>query len=431
MALTDAELKHLLRRTEFTARPARVAQLAGLTVEQAVADILDFARNPSDAATPPLRVGPSGRSDIRLDDLVAWWVDRMVSVPRPFAEKMTFFWHGHFTSEIDKVGSGLRMIGQNRMYRSLALGSYRQLVQAMAIDPAMLRYLDNAQNVKASPNQNFARELMELFLLGVGNYTEADVDAMARAWTGHSVDRVSGRYVFRRAQHDFGTKTLFGVARNWDGPATIDYILRDNASLQAIAARLIVKKLWEHFAYPSPAAALVEGLAQQFVASGLDVRRLVTSILTHPEFYSATAKSAIVRPPVDMVVAVLEATGMKPSDLRLVNQFEAMGQTPFNPPNVSGWRSNASWINTSSWAARMTVVSLIAQQHSAKLAPASFVGLSTDEMIDKAAHFARVDLTAASRDAIRQIVGVSTRPTGTALFNLHRAVLVAPEFHIS
>ncbi len=343
-----AQIAHLLRRTEYVARPERLAQLIALpTLEAAVDDIL---------SVPAPVVLPS-EIDHTVDGgewgqyvfATKWWFDRMAfDSPRPVQEKMTFFWHGHFTSEWGKVSDTRAMMRQNKLYRDNALGGFAALAQTMAIEPAMLVYLDNADNSRKSPNQNFARELMELFLLGVGNYTEGDVEASARAWTGHTVD-AAGLYWFRADRHDTGDKTFFGITKNWNGPDIINEILF--GAKQQIVARYIVSKLWDFFAHPGAPTAVLDSVAPAFAANW-DIKQALRSILLRPEFYSITARQGLVRGPVDWIVAVMVQTGYRAALLNPQWYVEGMGQTPFNPPNVSGWRPNGAWINTSAMGTR-------------------------------------------------------------------------------
>ena len=229
MPVSDDDLAHLLRRTEFVVRPARFASLKAMaTLAEVVDDIIDFAPN----GNPPLPAYfQSEDTNSGWDQYVEgcnFWINNMVSKPRPFQEKMTLFWHGHFVSAWWDVGKGFHMMQQTQMYRQNALGNFLTLTQAMAIDRAMLVYLSNAQNVKGSPNQNFARELMELFTLGVGNYTEGDVEAAARAWTGYNADWPEYVSTFYPDRHDTGQKTFFGTTKAWTGPQIITEILQTN-----------------------------------------------------------------------------------------------------------------------------------------------------------------------------------------------------------
>ena len=276
MAVSDDDLAHLLRRTEFVVRPARLAELKSLdlTTYAAVVDnVLNVGLNGSPTLPAYFQTEAADNWDQYVQGCT-FWIDSMLTRPRPILEKMTLFWHGHFVSAWWDVGHGFHLMQQTQMYRENALGNFHTLTQKMAIDRAMLVYLSNAENVKGSPNQNFARELMELFTLGVGNYTEGDVEAAARAWTGHNADWPEYNYVFKANRHDIGMKTFFGTTKNWDGPQIIDEILIDNAAKKQIAARYITKKLWEFLAHPTPPTAVLDALAPAF-ATDMNILNLV------------------------------------------------------------------------------------------------------------------------------------------------------------
>ncbi|MCB1001947.1 MAG: DUF1800 domain-containing protein [Acidimicrobiales bacterium] len=348
-----ADITHLLRRTEFVAKPARVSELTALSIDAAVDDVLDVARNGSPTVPGSLAVHDPDRGWYQYVDAVTWWLEAMRTRPRPIQEKMALFWHGHFTSSWwNSVNRSDHMMRQNQLYRTQGLGNFRSLTQAMAIEPAMLVYLNNNENHKRSPNQNFARELMELFTLGVGNYTEDDVVAAARAWTGHNADWPAYEYHFFPSRHDTGSKTFFGTTKNWDGPDIIDEILRDNLAKKTVAARFITTKLWEFFAHPGIPAGVLDDLSAEFLATDLDLLALMRALLKRPEFYSTTAKQGLVRSPVEWMVALCHHAGVAPEDFGASWLGERMGQSLFNPPNVAGWKSNASWLNTSALSGR-------------------------------------------------------------------------------
>jgi len=353
MVVADpVDIAHLLRRTEFVARPGRIAELSPLSLEQAVDNILDFGPNGAPQLPATLTYHDSTRSWEQFVEAYDWWVGAMVARPRPFQEKMTLFWHGHFTSSWDSVGKTDHMMFQNQLYRELALGNYRVLAQRMAIEPAMLIYLSNGSNVKGEPNQNFARELLELFLLGVGNYSEFDVEAVARAWTGHNYDKTTRAYLFRPTKHDTGLKTFLGITRDWDGPQIIDEILRDNAMARVIAARHIARKLWEFFAHPGPPPGVVEALGDVLLANSMELRPLLRALLLRPEFYAPAAKQGLVRSPAEYLVALAVGTGLPVNTMGATWNSDRMGQVLFKPPNVSGWKPNAAWLNTSAVSGR-------------------------------------------------------------------------------
>lgn len=349
--MDPVELAHLLRRTEYVAKADRVTALSGATRAEAVADVLAV---PADPVVLPAFIDHDidGQGYDQWVFAVQWWLDRMTDTVRPMQERMTFFWHGHFCSSWDKVNSARAMLAQNQLFRSQGLGNFRTLTHAMALQPAMLYYLDNVQNVASSPNQNFARELMELFTLGVGNYTEADVTAAARAWTGHTIDEATEDYVFVGADHDTGVKTFMGVARNWNGPGIIDHLLLENATTKLVACKFLTRKLWEHFGGQNPATSLVDELAQVLFDHDMEILPWVTAMLVHDEFYSAATRRGLVRSPVEFVVALQHHTGMRGADLNPQWYVEGMGQVPFAPPNVAGWKTNAYWTNSSLFGGR-------------------------------------------------------------------------------
>lgn len=372
-AQTDVE--HLLRRTEYVARPARVSELmAYATIEEAVDDVLD-------APTSPGSVTFTKPSDWeRSEELTHFWLDRMAhDSPRPIQEKMAFFWHGHFCSSYSKVGSAALMREQIDLFRRSGLGNVRALARTMSTQVAMLRYLDNNLNLRDSPNQNFARELKELFLLGVGNYTEADVEAATAAWTGHTDQWDTGEYVWRADWHDDRPKQFLGQTINVGGDPTqhgyetIDVILgagvvpagatvvpNRGRPTRAVAAEFLSKKLWLEFAGTDPSASIIATLRDALLAGDFAVRPWLRALLTNPEFYSAAVRTGRVRTPVEYMVAMLVATGLRSTQNTPLWLMEGMGQRPLFPPNVSGWRHNGYWVNASAVSQRTAAAQQIA-----------------------------------------------------------------------
>jgi uncharacterized protein (DUF1800 family) len=351
MPVTAADAAHLLRRTGFGVTPARLRQIKRLRDRDAAVDeVTDVS------LTLPVLSAPTGGRWVEDQwegwrRLTWWWLDRMRKTRVPLVEKMTLFWHGHFATSQAKVHDIGLLYRQNRLFRRHALGDYHDLVQRVAVDPAMLRYLDNGENVAGQEQDNFAREVMELFTLGQGHYTEDDVTAMARAWTGHNLSKDRRRYEFRREAHDDGEKVLFGLPpRRWDGPDALTEILR--GSLAVPASQHLTAKLFSFLAYPiAPTDPLVASLAARFRAEDLSILALVRAILRSDAFWSPTARYALVRSPVEWFVAGLQALDLDVGDTHPEWFMEAAGQLLFYPPDVAGWKQNEHWISTaSSWA---------------------------------------------------------------------------------
>lgn len=352
MAITKGDAAHLARRTGFGATPERVAALAGAADRNAaVARAMSQANAPTDALSPAISPLLPSLNGAQVDLLQLWWLDRMVCSPTPIVEKMTLFWHGHFATAQDKVADISMLYGQNRTLRRHALGNFHDLAQAVAVDPAMLIYLDNWANVKGTVQENFGRELLEAFTIGPSQRTQTDVMAMTRAWTGHGLDGSRRQYRFDAAQHDTTPSSLFGSPRRvWDGPEALTEVLR-GARAEA-SSRFITAKLFSFLAYPvTPEDPTVERLASGFRASGLSIERLVGDILRSEEFWSTTARKALVRSPMEWVVATLQALGVPPILADAQQTLRRLGHEPFNPPNVFGWRGQRAWLSSSAvWA---------------------------------------------------------------------------------
>ena len=281
-------------------------------------------------------------------DLRGWWLREMVTTPSPLTERMTLFWHNHFVSAQPKVRYTQLMYRQNVLLRRHALGRFDELLHAVAKDPAMLIYLDSATNRRGSPNENFAREVMEHFTLGEGQYGEHDIKQAARAFTGWSIDLDTGDYTFRRLLHDGGEKTVFGKSGNLDGDAVLDIILA-----QPAASDFIVRKLWREFVSPVPDAARVKHIAAQFRASGWDIASTVRALLLQPEVVQRDENNALVKSPVDLVVGLVRQSGGELTQpVAAAVALAGMGQNLFSPPNVRGWPGGDAWINTHTLLAR-------------------------------------------------------------------------------
>jgi uncharacterized protein (DUF1800 family) len=280
------------------------------------------------------------------------WVYRLVASPKPLQEKMTLFWHNHFATANSKVNNARWMWNQNELFRRHALGNFRTLVHEVAKDPAMMRWLDTVVSKKGRPNENFARELFELFTLGIGNYTEDDIKEAARAFTGWEVR--NDAFFFNRAQHDTGQKTIFGKTGAFTGEQVIDLAVAHPAT-----ARHLVTKLFVHFVNDQPNTSTIDRLARLFTESGYEVKPLVRALLLSPDFSSEAAYHAKIKSPVDFVIGAVKTLGI-PAFPQLATTLGALGQALFNPPTVKGWPEGIEWISASSLLARQNFANQLA-----------------------------------------------------------------------
>ncbi len=358
--------RHLLNRTSFAANPADIDALAGLTREQAADRLLGWTGKPVVTPPPAWTAEPfESRNRFRgmsVEErmlanremvqkafaLRSWWLTEMLVTPLPLTEKMTLFWHNHFVSGQQKVRSPQLMYRQNDLLRRHALGNFGELLHAVARDPAMVIYLDSASNRKGQPNENFAREVMELFTLGEGNYGEHDIKEMARAFTGWSINPETGEFLFRPFAHDDGEKTVLGRTGNFDGDAALDILLA-----QPQTAEFIVTKLWREFVSPSPDPAEVRRIARIFRDSRYDIRAALGALLVSDAFYATKNRAALIKSPVELVVGTLRQFNFGTGDVMpFVLTANQLGQALFAPPNVKGWPGGEAWINSSTLLAR-------------------------------------------------------------------------------
>jgi Protein of unknown function (DUF1800) len=381
---------HLIERAGFGAPPEEIRRLAALTPQQAVAELVDYESITSDLKPfdesiiwdpgmdpfPPSRaeavriarergvglgekVLPDGAqrrlqpvvdkffyglysNNIETGRLGLWWANRMLLSRRPLEEKLTLFWHGHFATGENKTRDYRMMLKQNEMFRANASGKLRDLLVGILKDPAMLVYLDNGENVKQHPNENFGRELLELFTMGVGNYTERDVREAARAFTGWTNDVLA--FKFDRGQHDFGDKVFLGRTGAFDGEDIIDIILA-----QKVTAEYVSGKLYRFFVRDEIAPAVRTELGTTFRDSGYQVKPLLKRIFLSKDFYSSPSFATQIKGPVHLVVSTYKKLGLR--DLPTIPDFGRMtaslGQSLFDPPNVAGWAGGRTWITPS------------------------------------------------------------------------------------
>ena len=389
---------HLLERAGFGGTPAEVARLAAMSSRQAVQTLVRYRQianplppfDPSgvhDAGLEPfatsrpaatnqardtgealgVKVKPGGNrrmqqvadrflywlraSRLETHRLAYWWATRMLTTQRPLEEKMTLFWHGHFATSEEKVRDYRKMQKQNELFRAQATGNFRTLLIAAAQDPAMLAYLDAAVNVKGAPNENFAREIMELFTMGVGNYTEQDIREAARAFTGWNYAGLE--FVVNPAQHDNADKTLLGRKGNFDGVQVIDILLS-----QPVTAEFVAGKLYRYFVREELSAPLQARLGEVLRASKYEIAPFLETLFNSRDFYSDASVATRIKPPVELVISSYRKMGLTtvPGIPDFNDLTESLGQKLLFPPNVAGWAHGKSWITPGLLFARSNFV---------------------------------------------------------------------------
>lgn len=286
-------------------------------------------------------------------DFQAWWFKEMIETDTPFSERMTLFWHNHFTTSVNKVRNLSYIYEQNQKLRKHALGSFRDMLFALSKDPAMLIYLDGEKNKKGAPNENFAREVMELFTVGEGNYTEQDIREAARAFTGWAVNRKQDKFVFRKFQHDSGPKTIFGKTGNFTGEDVLNMLLERKET-----AYFVTRKAWLAFISPEPNAAEIQRIGDIFYKDNYSIKTLMREILLSDAFYAA--KGSLIKSPVELIVGTFRQFNLRPKAyLPLAYMSTGLGQELFAPPNVKGWPGGKTWITTDSIIQRKGWLSML------------------------------------------------------------------------
>jgi hypothetical protein len=351
---------HLLNRAGFGALPADIEQAVRWGMERTVDYLIEFEQLEDSFPPPEMPENPRDLREIRrlseeerrqkfrelmranreaIEEIRGWWIRRMLQTKRPLQEKMTLFWHGHFATSANDIRNARHMLKQNQFLRENCLGNFRALLLGISRDPAMLKYLDNNTNRKRRPNENYARELLELFTMGIGNYTEDDVKNAARAFTGWTFR--GDEFVFQSRQHDFGPKTFLGEHGNFDGADIVDIILK-----QPVTARFIGKKLLEFFVHENPDPQLLDKLAALLRENDYEIKPFLRALFTSEAFYSAKTYRAQIKSPAELVIGSVRYLGATVNERALAVAMRSLGQDLLYPPNVAGWQGGEAWINT-------------------------------------------------------------------------------------
>ncbi|MFN0205275.1 MAG: DUF1800 domain-containing protein [Planctomycetota bacterium] len=332
---------HLWRRAGFGATTRQIIESAENGLDRAIDDFLDLDRGDGELEKAiDTFAGDTLDLNNNIDDARVWWLYRMIHTRRPLREKLTLFWHGHFATSVNKVERAASMLRQNQTLRKFADAPFSQILLEISKDPAMLAWLDGNANKKGKPNENFARELLELFSLGIGNYIESDVRDAARAFTGWG----TADYNFRidAKQHDNGEKTVLGRKGKLDGADVISAISEHPAALQFLAL-----KLCRFFVNDHPAPAYVDRVADAYRRSGGHVRAMIEAIFRDPEFFAEENVRSIIKSPADFVVSSIRTLGVRLPIRNLLPYMKRMGQSLFAPPSVKGWEGGAAWLTSS------------------------------------------------------------------------------------
>ena len=455
----SGRISHLLRRAGFGVSREEFDRYQAMGFDQTISELVNYSDvddshavdlaaqfpiEPSERGTPPI-----------------WWLTRIANTKRPLQEKMTFFWHGLLTSQISEVRDPTAMVQQNELFRDQALGSFPEMLMDVSQDPAMMAYLNIHGSSRRAPNENYARELMELFALGEGNYSEDDVREAARAFTGRQVPQTRLEQnvfqlktpVFRPGLFENGTKTFLGQSGNFRPDDIIGIITEQPAS-----ARYIVGRLFSFFVHLDPSDDDIEPFVDIYNSNQRSIGPVVEAMLRSDVFYSGQAYRALVKSPVEYAVGALKAIGAQGSLLEVLggngrqregSRFSSMGQIPFEPPNVAGWASGAAWLNSATIFARLNFINQITGG-----APAStprdrrpgtriperstqqpdLTNLGTAEQA--LSHFLPMllddNVSAETRDLFLKYAGESdTDLTSDTLRRLVYLILGSPEFHLN
>jgi len=346
-------IAHLLRRAGFGYTPSELKQYQALGYDGALDKLLNYQQ--VDNSELDRLIKQQEFDFTSLDDVRRWWLYRMIFTRRPLEEKMTLFWHGHFATGISKVKRVYAMYLQNLLLRKHATGNFHQMLFEVSKDPAMILWLDNQQNRRGNPNENYAREIMELFTMGIGNYSERDVKEAARAFTGWQVRQES--FFFNQRQHDFGAKVVLGRSGNLNGEDVVAILVGQPATAKRLATKLI-----KYFVCEEPSPSMVEQIAQAYLASRCQIKPMLKALFKHPEFLSESAYHAKIKSPAELVVSTVKTLQIQQLDGDLPSAMARMGQNLFDPPNVKGWDGGSAWISTNTMMERFNFAARITGQ---------------------------------------------------------------------
>ncbi len=335
-----AAAAHLFRRAGFGARPAELAKALARGMEATLDELVACPPDPERSA----RLSPL-LATANIEHAASWWMDLCTHGAAKLVERTTLFWHDHFATSFVKVGDVRLMHAQNELLRTKGLGDFRELLAALLRDPAMLVWLDGDRNSVGAPNENLARELCELFALGIGTYTEEDVREAARALTGYAVE--GRRAIWKAERHDRGSKTIFGRTGTFTPEQVVEIVAASPACALHVARRLV-----EEFVGPTPGAEVVQAVALRLQLEDWHIGRTLRALLASRTFFAPAARRARIAGPVELVAATVRTLDLRRPPSALARAAKSMGQALFEPPSVKGWDGGRAWIHAGTWIAR-------------------------------------------------------------------------------
>ncbi len=423
---------HLYRRAGFGANWQMLQQAVGRDQKDLIGELV-AADEPESFRSDMSALLRASMATGKVKQLSAQWVYRMINTPAPLLEKMTLFWHGHFATSAAKVDDAELMQQQNDLLRTHAMGRFDELLLEISRDPAMLLYLDSATNRKSHPNENYAREIMELFSLGEGNYSEQDIRELARCFTGWEVKR--NRFRFNRYQYDTGTKAVLGTMGEFGGEDGVEIVASQDAAPKFLIRKLLRFFLIDEEEIPS---ALIEPLAVQLRENQLQIGPSVERILGSNLFFSPIVRGKKIRSPVELGVDFLMATDGSTDCFQLADAFEQLGQGLYFPPSVKGWDGGRSWINSSTLLGRANLIGGLLGGERTQFAKSSISqwvkenGLeSPTELIDRLETLLfAVSISESSRQRINKLADELDGETNWAEKTIY-ATCTLPEFQLA
>lgn len=424
---------HLFRRAGFGATHDELKAAAAGSPQDTVDRLLRVESVSATWQRQSDQLAAAALAGSGVERLSAWWVHQMLTTPVQLLEKMTLFWHGHFATGADKVLDAHLMLAQNRLLRSFALGDFQQLLLEISRDPAMLVYLDSVSNRKAHPNENYAREIMELFCLGEGQYSERDIRELARCFTGWEVKR--RRFRFNRYQHDRGSKSIFGETGEFGGEDGVRLVVSQPAAPEFIVGKLIRFLVMDE---PAPTAELIAPLAMKLRQDEMQIAPTVRRILSSRLFFSSAARGRKIRSPVELAVGFMRSLEGSGNTYELASSIQEIGQGLFYPPSVKGWDGGRTWINSSTLLGRSNLIRHILDSDKSRFGQQPLTDYlrsqsihSVNQLIDwfEQTLFA-VPIPSAARERITSLVPSNALSNEDSKLIIH-ALCTLPEFQLA